>query len=379
MKSKRIENVLVTGGLGFIGRHTVNLLLERGYHVKVLDNVKAKVQYPARKNSETKNPSRTIILGDIRKKEDVERALDGVDAVVHLAAAVGVGQSMYEVEKYVDNNTKGTATLLDALINGDAPVRKLVVASSMSVYGEGKYTCENCGPAYPEIREEHQLKENQWEPRCPACAHVLSPAPTDESKILMPSSIYAQSKRHEEEMSLLIGRTYGIPTIALRYFGVYGPGQSLSNPYTGVCAIFATRILNEKPPYVFEDGKQLRDFVNVADVAHANLLALESNASGKALNIGNGKPMSIEDIAWTMSKLLESRSKPYFSRQYRKGDVRHCFADITAARNVLGYEPKVTFENGLRSFADWVKNHAEDAKDRSEIALGELRERQLVV
>jgi dTDP-L-rhamnose 4-epimerase len=265
------------------------------------------------------------------------------------------------------------------LIDGDVPVRKLVVASSMSVYGEGKYICEDCGPVYPEIREASQLKENQWEPRCPACAHTLSPAPTDESKILMPSSIYAQSKRHQEEMCLLIGRTYGIPTIALRYFGVYGPGQSLSNPYTGVCAIFATRILNEKRPYVFEDGKQLRDFVNVADVADANLLALESNVSGKALNIGNGKPMSVEDMAWTLSKLFESRTKPYFSRQYRKGDVRHCFADITNARNILGYEPKITLERGLRNFVDWVKNHAEDSKDRSEMALGELRERQLVV
>lgn len=379
MKAKRIDRVLVTGGLGFIGRYTIDLLAEREYEVNILDKMEPQAHHWNRRSSKMGRPSSTVIIGDVRKREDVERALDGVDAVIHLAASVGVGQSMYEVERYVDNNTRGTATLLNAVIDRNPSIRKLVVASSMSVYGEGKYVCEVCGPAYPSDRTEDQLRDRQWEPNCPTCGRVLTAAATSEDRVLLPSSIYAQSKRHQEEMCLLIGRTYGIPTIALRYFSVYGPGQSLSNPYTGVCALFASRILNKKPPYLFEDGAQLRDFVSVFDVAQANLLALEKNEAGKAINVGSGTPSSIKDVARRLIGVLGARTRPYISGRYRKGDIRHCFADITLARDLLDYKPRITLEEGFKHFAAWAVKNIAIAQDRSKMALDELREKSLAI
>ncbi|MES4787573.1 MAG: nucleoside-diphosphate sugar epimerase [Nitrospiraceae bacterium] len=373
--------VLVTGGAGFIGSHTADLLIERGYHVTILDNLEPQVHGKERKLPDYINKNAVLIYGDVLNRELLTKTIREVDAIIHLAAMVGVGQSMYQIERYVDVNTQGTANLLDALVNTENNVKKLVVASSMSIYGEGKYHCEKCASdVYPRLRSEAQLEKKQWDHLCPTCGHPLTPLPTDEEKPLIPTSIYSMTKRHQEEMCLLIGKTYGIPTVALRYFNVYGSRQALSNPYTGCAAIFTSRILNDKPPYIFEDGNQTRDFIHVKDVAKANLLALEhSNADYQTINIGTGKPITIKNLAETLIKLYNRPNlKPYISNEYRKGDVRHCYADITKAQRLLDFKPAITLQDGLAELASWVKTH-ERAIDLFEKALQELKERRLAV
>jgi len=376
--ANNIEKVLVTGGAGFIGSHTIDLLVKKGYQVRVLDNLEPQV-HPTGQLSDYCNESVEFVRGDVQSKEVLIRAIEDMDAVIHLAAAVGIGQSMYQIEKYVAYNTYGTANLLDVLVNEPNDVKKLVIASSMSIYGEGKYSCDSCGTVYPHLRSEEQLKSGKWEPLCPICKREVKPAPTDEEKPLMPTSVYAQTKRHQEEMSLLIGRTYGIPTVALRYFNVYGPRQSLSNPYTGVCAIFSSRILNSKPPYVFEDGKQTRDFVHVRDVARANLLALErKSADYMAVNVGSGSPISIADLAKLLIQIYGAKLTPYISNRYRKGDIRHCYADLTRAKKYLGYNPTVSLSEGLKELADWARTQGWGAVDLFEKAMQELEKKRLV-
>jgi len=376
-----LERILVTGGAGFIGSHTVDLLIERGYHVIVIDNLEPQVHGKRKKPSDYFNRSATFIYGDVRDRELLKKVIHEVEAVIHLAAVVGVGQSMYQVERYVDVNTKGTATLLDVLVNEENDVKKLIVASSMSIYGEGKYYCEKCSTnVHPRIRSEEQLKKRQWNHLCPTCNFPLTPLPTDEDKPLMPTSVYAITKRHQEEMCLLIGKTYGIPTIALRYFNVYGSRQALSNPYTGCAAVFSNRILNNKPPYVFEDGNQVRDFVHVKDVAKANVSALEhTNANYMAINIGTGKATTIKKLAETLLKLYgRSNLLPYVSQEYRKGDVRHCYADIRKANSLLNYKPSVSLEEGLTELTIWTKTQRWEATDLFEKTLKELREKHLM-
>jgi len=287
---------------------------------------------------------------------------------------------MYQVEKYVDYNTRGTATLLDVLVNEEHGVHKLVVASSMSIYGEGKYFCESCREVvYPGLRPIEQLRRRLWEHLCPRCGSPLTPRPTDEGKPLSPTSIYSHSKRHQEELSLLVGRTYGIPTVALRYFNVYGPRQSLSNPYTGVCAIFASRLLNDKPPYLFEDGGQLRDFIHVSDVAKANLQALEtSSCDYQAVNVGTGEPASIKQVAKLLAEALGVKVQPIVSQRFRRGDVRHCYADTSRAERLLGFKASVKLEQGLRELASWAIKERWGAQDRFEESLRELEAKGLV-
>jgi dTDP-L-rhamnose 4-epimerase len=268
--------------------------------------------------------------------------------------------------------------LLDLLVNRKKRVEKLVVASSMSVYGEGKYLCEDCGPVYPQSRDGVRLRKGEWEMTCPKCQKTTAPSPTDEEKPLTPVSIYAQSKRHQEEMCLLVGKTYSIPTVALRYFNVYGPRQSLANPYTGVCALFSARILNNKPPYIFEDGKQVRDFVNVKDVAEANILAIEKDSADyMAVNIGTGRPISINELAEKLIELYGADVDPIISRKYREGDIRHAYADITTARRYLGYEPKISLDEGMRDLTEWAKAHGWAAKDLFDKAMEELKQKKL--
>ena len=365
--------ILVTGGAGFIGSHLVDALVREGHAVRVLDNFDRQVHGGRR--PDYLNAGAEYLEGDVRDREALARALREVEAVFHEAAVVGVGQSMYEIEKYVSANVLGTGVLLDVIVNDRVPLKKLVVASSMSIYGEGQYACSGCGPVTPPLRGVEQLEAREWEMRCPRCDELARPEPTPETKPLIPTSVYAVSKRDQEELCLCVGRSYGIPTTALRYFNVYGPRQALSNPYTGVCAIFSARIKNHHRPLVFEDGAQTRDFVHVQDIVQANLLVMrDARASDSVLNVGTGSPVSIAEIGRLLAKLYGVPVEPELTRKYRAGDIRHCFADVSKLR-ALGFRPSVSLEDGLRGLAEWGRGV--EAEDRVEAAAKELESRGL--
>lgn len=348
------KRILVTGGAGFVGSHLVDALLQAGHTVRVLDSLTAQVHPSGRPGYLSADVE--LQSGDMRDPEAVRRALRDIDVVFHKAAAVGVGQSMYEIAHYMGANTQGTANLLQAILDGKRQLEKLIVASSMSIYGEGKYHCREHGDIAPPPRPIEQLRRKQWETVCPECGGIAEPVPVDESKPLQCTSIYALSKKDQEEMCLLFGRTYGLPTVALRYFNIYGTRQALSNPYTGVAAIFASRLLNHRAPLIFEDGLQQRDFVSVHDVVQANLLAMDrSDADGTALNIGSGEPISIQQVAQALAEGLGGAVPTEITGKYRAGDIRHCFADISMARRLLGYEPKHRFRESVRELTGWVR------------------------
>jgi dTDP-L-rhamnose 4-epimerase len=365
------KQILVTGGAGFIGSHLCNELLEHGHRVRALDNLSEQVHGPGRKRPKYLDPQVELQIGDIRNAADVRRALEGIDAVYHLVASVGVGQSMYQIHDYTSVNNLGTAVLLEALMQ--KPVGRLVVASSMSIYGEGLYRAADGTTRLATERSIQQLKKGDWQVR-DENGEELTPIPTPETKQPNLASIYALNKFDQERMCLMIGRAYNIPAVALRFFNVYGPHQALTNPYTGVLAIFASSLLNDKPPVIFEDGYQQRDFVSVYDIARALRLALESpKAAGYAFNIGSGRRYSIRSVAQRMASALgKDRIRPEITGKYRVGDIRHCFADITLAREMLGYKPQIALEEGLVDLAAWlekqvVRGHAPDA--RAELAL----------
>ncbi|HEU4417114.1 MAG TPA: NAD-dependent epimerase/dehydratase family protein [Candidatus Angelobacter sp.] len=365
------KNILITGGAGFVGSHLADALIAAGHNVRLFDNLTEQVHKDGL--PDYLSPEAEFVLGDVRDARAMARALQGVEVVFHMAAAVGVGQSMYEIEHYMGTNTQGTAVLLQSLLQGNGRVEKLVLASSMSIYGEGKYLCASCGAVAPVLRSTQQLKTRQWEPICPECGEDLTPVPTDESKPLQCSSIYALSKKDQEEMCLLFGRTYGLPVVALRYFNIYGTRQSLSNPYTGVAAIFASRLMNGNQPMIFEDGQQLRDFVSVHDVVQANLLAMDrSQADGKALNIGSGEPITIREVAAELARAMETDIPAELSQKYRAGDVRHCFADISAAQELLGFAPATRFDDGLKELVQWLCS--QQPLDRGAEAVAQLGE-----
>lgn len=364
---------LVTGGAGFIGSHVVRALVERGDEVVVLDSLEEQVHG----STEPDLPSSVeLIVGDVGDVALADRALAGTDRVVHLAAAVGVGQSMYEIARYTELNTMATARFLERVVAARPLPTRLVVASSMSIYGEGEYACEAHGRQFPSPRAEEQLLAREWELACPGCRQPLSPLPTSESKPLLPTSIYAINKRDHEEMSLVTGAAYGIPTVALRFFNVYGEGQALSNPYTGVAAIFASRLLNEKPPAIFEDGEQSRDFTHVSDIVQGVLSALESEqAPGHAINLGTGRSTSVARVAEVLAEGIGIEVEAELNGQYRAGDIRHCYADISLAQRLLDYAPKVSFERGMGALVEWLGNQR--AVDRVEHATSELAARGL--
>lgn len=368
-------NILVTGGAGFIGSYLVEALVTAGHRVRVLDSL---VQQVHEGNPpQYLPPEAEFIHADVCDEGLLPRALDGIDAVFHEAAEVGVGQSMYEMQRYVRANDLGTVALLEALVAQRPHIRKLVVASSMSIYGEGAYTCAGCGIVAPQLRPTQQLLDRRWELECSTCGAELLPRPTPEDKPLFPTSIYAITKQDQEQFCLVVGRAYGIPTVALRYFNVYGPRQALSNPYTGVCAIFSSRLLNDQPPVIFEDGEQTRDFVHVSDIVRANLLALESDrADYQAVNVGTGVATSISDITRLLSEGLGKDLQPEIVGKYREGDIRHCIADISRARELLGYSPRMSIEKGIPELLEWVK--WQQATDQVATATAELESRQLV-
>jgi dTDP-L-rhamnose 4-epimerase len=372
---KRLDadaHVLITGGAGFIGSHLANTLVEAGCRVRVLDSMAQQVHGTNAQPPSHLNTAVEVRVGDVRDREAVDQALAGITHVYHFAAAVGVGQSMYQIDHYTDVNNRGTAVLLEAL--AARPVQRLVVASSMSVYGEGLYQ-RNGEIHEPPLRSREQLSRGEWEVR--DAAGVLMPLATPESKRSLPASVYALSKYDQEQLCLICGDAYRIPTVALRFFNVYGTHQSLSNPYTGVLAIFASRCLNGNPPQLFEDGKQQRDFVSVEDIAQACRLAMTTDAVGEVFNIGSGEPRSILTIAHDVIAALDVDLEPVITGKYRVGDIRHCFADIGKARELLGYEPRVRFDAGLRSLAEWLASR--QATDHFVRATNELERRGLTL
>jgi dTDP-L-rhamnose 4-epimerase len=370
------KEVLITGGAGFIGSHLCDHLLEKGYKVKVLDNLSEQVHGKQRARPDYLDPDVELIEGDIRDRSAVEGALENAEVVFHFAARVGVGQSMYEIAGYTDVNNSGTAVLLEAIIK--KPVTKLVVASSMSVYGEGLYKKTNGEIVAGHERRLADLKRGSWE-LTDENNNIMHPVPTTEDKIPSLSSVYALSKFDQERLCLITGRAYGIPVTALRFFNVYGTRQALSNPYTGVLAIFASRLLNGNPPLVYEDGNQKRDFVNVKDVARACLLAAgKQEADGEVINIGSGQAYTIRDIAERLARVMGRKGiHPIITSNYRAGDIRHCFSGIEKARRLLGFSPQVDFNEGLAELTEWLGSQKAD--DGFEMAGKELESRGLIV
>ncbi len=365
------KQVLITGGAGFVGSHLADGLLTAGHRVRVLDDLTPQVHQNGAPTY--LSPKVELIVGDVRDPNRLREVLSGVDVIFHFAATVGVGQSMYEISRYMSVNSQGTAELLQAMLDNKHTPEKLIVASSMSIYGEGEYVCSSCGSsAFPSVRSVAELKKSAWELRCDVCSGVLMPRPTNERKPSEINSIYALSKRDQEELCLIYGRTYGIPVTALRFFNIYGTRQALSNPYTGVAAIFAARLINNQAPLVFEDGEQMRDFVSIHDIVRANLFAMERpDADGEVINVGSGTPITIRRVAEILAAALGKQElQPVITQKYRAGDIRHCYADITKARRVLGYEPQVTHEEGFRELAAWLQD--QEADDKAETMLQEL-------
>lgn len=370
------KHILITGGAGFIGSHLADQLLAAGHRVRVYDNLSGQVHGPNPRRPDYLAADAELVFGDVRDEEGLTEALGGIDVVFHLAAAVGVGQSMYEVSRYTDVNTLGTATLMDVLAR--RPVERLVVASSMSIYGEGLYRAADGTLVSGAERTVTQLKRGEWELH-DAEGRPLAPIATPESKQPGLPSVYALTKYDTERLALTVGRAYKIPTVALRFFNAYGPRQALSNPYTGVLAIFAARLLNDRPPLINEDGRQRRDFISVHDVARACRLAMETpDAAGQAINVGSGRPLTVLEVAERVATALgKDDIAPEITRKYRFGDIRHCFPDTTLARQLLRFEPRVAFAEGLAELGSWLDRQV--AVDGVEAARAELASRGLAL
>jgi dTDP-L-rhamnose 4-epimerase len=368
--------VLITGGAGFIGSHLADRLLAEGHEVRALDNLDRQV-HPRGERPEYLDADVELHTGDVRDHDAVRRALEGIDTVVHFAAAVGVGQSMYEIERYTSINAIGAAVVLEEAVERRDTIRKLLVASSMSIYGEGQYRNPRTGESglAPWLRPEEQLAARQWDVFADD-GTPLEPEPTAETKPLRPTSIYAISKRDHEEMFLAVGAAYGIPAVALRFFNVYGERQALSNPYTGVAAIFSSRLLNDRAPLVFEDGRQTRDFIDVRDIARCCTLALtQDGADGRTLNVGTGVPTSVVAVAETIARGVGKDVEPEIVAKYRAGDIRHCYADTRLAQELLGFRTEIPFETGMQDLLGWLEG--QEAEDSVEAAREELVARGL--
>ncbi len=372
---KTNKKILITGGAGFIGSFLVDRLVRSGHRITIFDNLEPQVH--ARGKPSYLNKDALFIKGDIRDYGKFKTVILANEIVFHLAAAVGVAQSQYEIKRYVDVNIGGTANLMDILVNSKNSVEKVIVATSMTSYGEGKYLCKKCGEVRPAIRTEEDTKQG-WEPRCPNCDGETKPIPTDEGATLNSNSIYSMTKMVQEQMMLNIGKTYNLPAVALRLFNVYGPRQSLSNPYTGVTAIFISRVKNNKEPVIFEDGLQTRDFISVYDVARVFENTINNDQINyQIFNIGSGKPITIRDIALKIIKALgKGEIKPKITGQFRKGDIRHCFADAGRARASLGFEPQISFDDGLKDLIGWASESI--SEDHFDKAVDELKKKGLV-
>ena len=374
-----MKNILITGGAGFIGSRLCEKLHEKGYNITVLDNLSQQIHGSVKSSLFKKIKGKsTFIKGDVRNKEDWSRAIKGQDAVVHLAAETGTGQSMYEIEKYNDVNIMGTAYLLEILANSTHSVKKIIVASSRAIYGEGKYNCKVHGDKYPLQRKEKDMKKGEFNPKCDICNLELNLLSTDEESKIHPSSIYGINKQQQEQMVMLMGDSLGIPTVAFRYQNVYGPGQSLSNPYTGILSIFSTRILNGNNLDIYEDGLESRDFVYVDDVVEATILGIEKEqANGEVFNIGSGVATTVKEVAESLKKFYNSDINISISGKYRLGDIRHNYADLNKVKTLLGFTPKYNFLKGIAEFVSWVKTQ-EVMEDKYEKSVQELKDKGLM-
>ena len=367
-----MKRALVTGGAGLIGSHVTDLLLAEDWRVRVLDNLEPNTH--KRGKPAWINPAAEFIEGDLRGRETITAALDNIDIVFHQAA---YGGYMPEIAKYVHVNSLGTAQMLEVIREKKLPIKKIVVASSQAVYSEGAATCPEHGLVFPDVRPVEQLQAGDWSVHCPICQVVTRSAPTPERAPVGGETVYGLTKVDQEKLVLLWGKQIGIPTVALRYSCTYGPRQSIFNPYTGVIAIFCTRLLNDLPPVLYEDGEQTRDFVHVSDIVRANLLALQTDAADyQAINVGTGRPTSVRTVSNLLAQGLGLDLEPEIVAKYREGDIRHCVADISKAKSLLGYEPQVSLEQGIPELLSWVR--AQAAQDQVESATAELESRQLV-
>ncbi len=373
-----LQNILITGGAGFIGSNLALRLVAQGHRVTVLDNLSPQIHPADSPLLAAIRGKVNLIEGDVRNRDDWLRALEGQHAVVHLAAETGTGQSMYEIARYVDVNVNGTALMLDILANQPHEVRKLLVASSRSLYGEGKARCPEHGDVYPRERADADMKAGDFSVKCPICGARAATLATDEGSRLHPSSIYGITKHTQEQLILTAGRALGIAATALRYQNVYGPGQSLSNPYTGILSIFSTRMRNGNGINVFEDGLESRDFVYIDDVVDATVLALTSGrADHRVFNVGSGVATDVLTVARTLRAVYGSQVDVNVTGNYRLGDIAHNYADLSAIREALGFEPKVDFAEGVRRFATWVLGQ-EVAVDTYQQSIEEMKKRGLL-
>lgn len=375
------SRVLITGGAGFIGSNLALRLIEKGYAVTVLDNLLEQIH--GIDPDKTSPLYRSIkdkvrfIKADVCDKQSLEQALGDVDYVVHLAAETGTGQSMYEIKRYIDVNIGGTALLLDILTNTKHHVTRVVVAESRAIYGEGKYHCNKCGDVYPTERKDEDMAKGDFECHCPKCGGMVELVATTEDSAIHPSSVYGIGKQVQGQLVHLICKSIGIESVSFRYQNVYGPGQSLTNPYTGILSIFSNRIKNHKGINIFEDGKETRDFVYIDDVVDATVAGMEiPEASGHVFNVGTGISTDVITVARTLCGHYGIDVPLTVSGNYRLGDIRHNFADITLARQILGFQPKWTFDAGIKQFTDWV-NSQELHTDNYEASLEEMKQKGL--
>jgi len=373
-----MARVLITGGAGFIGSHLGEALIAEGHSVRILDNFDAQIHPGGRPPHWLPSNAQSIIRGDVTSASAVASAVHGTDAVYHLAAQTGVGQSQYQPARYTAVNVAGTANLLQAVIDLGRPVR-IILSSSRAVYGEGKYGCPSCKDTYvPAPRSSEQLARKEWVPTCPNCGQPGHPLPTGEDSALRPTSLYGISKVQQETLCQWAGQTYGIPVVILRYFNVYGSRQALSNPYTGVLGAFYTRLRSGQDLEIFEDGRSVRDFVHVQDVVHASLLALTTEAATPVVyNVGSGQALSIMDVARALQNILGTEATSTVMEKARVGDIRCGVADLSRSRQRLGYTPTVPFSEGLAEFVTWAQT--QEARDLTNRAQRELEAKGLLV
>lgn len=375
-----MKKILITGGAGFIGSNLALKLVDKGYNVTILDNLNSQIHGESPNNSYTYNLVKdkvNFVKGDVNDMDDWRAALIDVDIVVHLAAETGTGQSMYEINKYISTNIGGTSKLLELLTNGKHHIKKLIVASSRAVYGEGKFECDKHGFVYPESRTDEDMSKGDFEVKCPICGRKVLMHPTDEASELHPTSVYGFTKQAQEQLCMLVGKSIGIPVVAFRFQNVYGPGQSLKNPYTGILSIFSTRIKNGNDINIFEDGLETRDFVYIEDITDAVILGIEKDSANyNIFNVGSGEKTDVLTVAETLKEKYGANINIDISGNYRLGDIRHNLGDLTKISELLGYKPKVTFEQGISNFADWVEQQDVEL-DNYEASIEEMKKKGL--